>query len=77
MLYEVITRAKVILGSATPSFESYFNVKTGKYAIVELTQRYQNISLPEIQISDIRLATKRKQMKSLLTLDLFDAIEIV
>lgn len=70
-----IHRAKVVLGSATPSFESYFNVKTGKYALVELTQRYQNISLPEIQISDIKLATKRKQMKSLLTLDLFEAIE--
>lgn len=70
-----IHRAKVILGSATPSFESYFNNKTGKYALVELTQRYQNISLPEIQIADVRLATKRKQMKSMLTLDLFEAIE--
>ncbi|WP_107822255.1 primosomal protein N' [Mangrovibacterium marinum] len=70
-----IHRAAVVLGSATPSFESYFNVKTGKYALVELTQRYQNISLPEIRIADVRQATKRKQMKSLLTPDLFESIE--
>jgi primosomal protein N' (replication factor Y) len=70
-----IHRAKVVLGSATPSFESYYNVKVGKYELVELAQRYQNISLPEIRIADVRQATRRKQMKSLLTPDLFEAIE--
>ncbi|WP_163709078.1 replication restart helicase PriA [Mangrovibacterium lignilyticum] len=70
-----IHRAQVILGTATPSFESYFNVKTKKYALVELTERYQNISLPEMQISDVREATRRKQMKSLLTPALYEAVD--
>jgi len=70
-----IHKAQVILGSATPSFESYFNVKTNKYALVELTERYQNISLPEIKICNVREATRRKQMKSLLTPDLYEAID--
>ena len=70
-----IHRSQVILGTATPSFESYFNVKTKKYALVELNERYQNMSLPEMLISDVREATRRKQMKSLLTPDLYEAIE--
>lgn len=69
-----IHRAHVVLGTATPSFESYFNAKTGKYNLVELTERYKNISLPEIVIADIREATRRKQMKSLLTPALFNEI---
>ncbi|WP_372775925.1 primosomal protein N' [Mangrovibacterium sp.] len=70
-----IHRAQVILGTATPSFESYFNVKTQKYALVELNERYQNIRLPEMLISDVREATRRKQMKSLLTPHLYEAVE--
>ncbi|MGD9930549.1 MAG: primosomal protein N' [Mangrovibacterium sp.] len=69
-----IHHAPVILGTATPSFESYFNAKTGKYALVELTERYKNISLPEMMIADVREATRRKQMKSLLTPELFEQI---
>jgi len=70
-----IHHAQVILGTATPSFESYFNFKTNKYALVEMKERFQNISLPEMVIADVREATKRKQMKSLLTPDLYDSIE--
>ncbi|WP_423130536.1 replication restart helicase PriA [Gaoshiqia sp. Z1-71] len=69
-----IHQAQVILGTATPSFESYFNAKTGKYALVELTERFQNISLPEIVIADVRQATRRKQMKSLLSPQLYEEI---
>ncbi len=44
---------KVILGTATPSLESYHNAKTGKYGLVELKERYQGMQLPEIQVVDI------------------------
>ncbi len=71
-----IHNAHVILGTATPSFESYFNSKTGKYALVELNERYKNISLPEMVIADVKEATRRKQMKSLLTPELFDEIDL-
>lgn len=70
-----IHRAQVVLGTATPSFESYFNVKTNKYALVELTERFGKISLPEMVIADVREATRRKQMHSLLSPELFDSID--
>ena len=54
--------AKTLLGTATPSLETYHNAKTGKFGIVELFQRYQGIELPEIQIVDIRDLQHRKMM---------------
>jgi primosomal protein N' (replication factor Y) len=51
-----------LLGTATPSLETYHNAKTGKYALVELFQRYQGIELPEIQIVDIKDLQHRKMM---------------
>ncbi len=57
--------AKVLLGTATPAIESYFNAKTGKYGLVELFTRYKDISLPEIEIADIKEARRKLQMKSL------------
>ena len=56
--------AKTILGSATPSVESYYNAKEGKYALVELTQRYAGIELPATTVLDIALARKQKIMQS-------------
>ncbi len=55
---------KVVLGSATPSLESYYNAKIGKYALVELTERYGGVQLPEIQVVSIAEETKRKTMQS-------------
>ena len=55
-------KAKTLLGTATPSLESYHNAKTGKYALVELFQRYKGIELPEIQIVDIKDLQHRKMM---------------
>lgn len=43
-------KAKVVMGSATPSLESYFNAKSGKYGLVELTERFGGLELPEIEI---------------------------
>ena len=56
--------AKTLLGTATPCVETYHNAKTGKYALVELFQRYQGIELPEIQIVDIKDLQHRKMMNS-------------
>ena len=53
---------KVLLGTATPSLESYHNAKTGKYRLVELKERYQGIELPEIQVVDIADLQHRKMM---------------
>jgi len=55
--------AKVLLGSATPSLESYYNTITGKYGLVELNERYGEIELPAIEIVDtknIKTADKGK-----------------
>ena len=53
---------RVLLGTATPSLESYHNAKTGKYGLVELKERYQGIELPEIQVVDIADLQHRKMM---------------
>lgn len=68
--------AKTLLGTATPSIESYFNAKTGKYGLVELNTRYQEIELPEIFIADIKDARRKKQMKSHFTPLLLENIEL-
>ena len=54
--------AKVLLGTATPSVETYHNATTGKYGLVELFQRYKGIELPEIQVVDIKDLQHRKMM---------------
>lgn len=59
-----IHNSKVLLGSATPAIETYYNAKEGKYGLVELTKRFGNIKLPEILCADIQEATKKKKMTS-------------
>ena len=54
--------ARTLLGTATPSLESYYNARTGKYGLVELKQRYQGIELPEIQVVDTADLQRRKMM---------------
>lgn len=56
--------ARVLLGSATPSVESYFNALREKYGLVELMTRYGEMQLPEIQVVDIRAAHRRGEMKT-------------
>ncbi|WOD42636.1 replication restart helicase PriA [Hwangdonia lutea] len=55
--------AKVLLGSATPSLESYFNAKQNKYGFVELMQRYNDVLMPDIELVDIKDKLKKKRMK--------------
>lgn len=66
--------AKLLLGSATPSVESYFNAYSGKYALAELNERYGKVSLPEIIVADIKEAQRKKQMKSRFTKQLYNAV---
>lgn len=55
--YASLFSAKVLLGSATPSIESYYNVQTNKYALVELKERYGNAAYPKIELVDIKVIT--------------------
>ena len=55
-------QAKVLLGTATPSMESYYNAKQGKYGLVELKSRFKDIALPEIQLVDVKDLRRRKMM---------------
>ena len=71
----LFTGAKVLLGTATPSFETLYNVKTGKYGLAEMFRRYGNSALPEIIIADIARARKRKQMKEHFTPELITAMK--
>lgn len=58
-----IFKTKTVLGSATPSLESYFNAKQNKYGLVELNTRYNDILMPDIELVDIKDKHKRKRMK--------------
>lgn len=55
--------AKTLLGTATPSIESYFNAETGKYGLVELHQRHEEMQLPEIVVVDTKEAYHKKRME--------------
>lgn len=68
-------KSKVLLGSATPSVESYRNAQEGKYGLVELKKRHGGIMLPEIQCADVKEATKRKKMNSHFTPELLKMME--
>lgn len=71
--------APTLLGSATPSVESYFNAGTGKYGLAELTERYGGVQMPEIVVADLKNETRRKLMKahfsSLLVKNMEEALE--
>lgn len=66
--------AKVLLGSATPAMETYFNAQSGKYGFVELTTRFGGVQLPEIQCADMRKARIQKSMQSDFSSFLIDEI---
>ena len=57
-----LSTPRVLLGTATPSLESYHNAMTGKYGLVELKERYQGMQLPEIQVVDTADLQRRKMM---------------
>jgi len=67
-------KGKVLLGSATPSFESYFNARTHKYGFAELTERYGGVQLPDVQVVSISHETKQKTIQSHFTSVLMEGI---
>jgi len=68
--------AKVVLGSATPSIESYYNATTGKYGLVTLNQRFGGVELPVQEVISIAEETKRKKMVSYFSSKLIDEITL-
>ncbi|HEU4496874.1 MAG TPA: primosomal protein N', partial [Flavobacterium sp.] len=56
-------KAKVLLGSATPSLETYFNASSGKFGLVEISERFGNVMMPEIELVDLKDKYFRKRMK--------------
>ena len=67
--------AKVLLGSATPSMETYFQAKEGKFGFVQLKERYGTAQLPTIQLIDTKSAGKMKQMNGGFSLDLIEVLK--
>jgi primosomal protein N' (replication factor Y) len=66
---------KVLLGTATPSIESYNNALMGKYGLVELSQRYEEIAMPEIIAVDVKELRRKKQMKSMYSPQLLERMQ--
>lgn len=65
---------KVVLGSATPSLETYYNAKNGKYGLVEIVERFGNVQLPKIELIDLKDRYFRKKMKGHFSDDLIASI---
>ena len=66
---------KVLLGTATPSIESYYNAQCGKYGLVQLTERYNQVQLPRIEVVDIKDEYRRKRMYGPFSTALHDAMQ--
>ena len=67
-------KAKVLLGSATPSIETYFNTQNKKYGLVELTERFSKVQLPEVELVNLKDKYFRKQMQGHFSDTLVNAI---
>jgi len=70
-----IHNAKVLLGTATPSIETYNNALSGRYGLVRLTHRHKDIGLPEIAVVNTKELRRKKQMKSILSPPLIDKMK--
>lgn len=66
--------AQTLLGTATPSTETYYNAQTGKYGLLELTTRYKDIALPEIKVVDVKDLRRRKLMNGPFSPTLLSAV---
>lgn len=74
MLARMYEGAKVLLGTATPSMESYHNACMGKYGYVQLTTRYKDVAMPEIRVVDTKDLYRRKMMRGAFSPDLLEAM---
>jgi primosomal protein N' (replication factor Y) (superfamily II helicase) len=73
--YASLYDAKVLMGSATPSVESYYNAQMGKYGLVELNERFGNVQLPKIDLVDTKNIFTKDRSKVMVTPALQEAIE--
>ncbi len=73
--YASVIGAKVVLGSATPSVETYYNAMQGKYGLVQITDRYGGIELPDMELIDLRKVVMKDKTKPIITPQLQAAIE--
>lgn len=67
-------QANVLLGSATPSIETYFNATSGKFGLITLTERFGKVQMPEIELVDLKDSYFRKKMKGHFSSTLIDQI---
>ncbi|MEO0036850.1 MAG: primosomal protein [Bacteroidota bacterium] len=67
-------KAKVLLGSATPSIETYFNAQSGKFGLISIKERYGKAPLPEVELVDLKESYFKKRMKGHFSLTLIEAI---
>lgn len=73
--YANLFNAKVLLGSATPSIDSYYNAETGKYGLVKMTERFGNVALPVIEVVDVKQVVQPKDKgKVIITPQLKEAV---
>jgi len=72
-----ISQCNILLGSATPSIETFFNCKKNKFEKVSLTERFGGVLPPEIKCIDLKTAYKKKQMKGAFSMELLEAIDKV
>jgi primosomal protein N' (replication factor Y) len=68
-------KGKTLLGSATPSLESYYHAKSGRYGLVEMTQRFGNAALPSFELIDTKKEKKQKKMKNEFSSVLIDSLQ--
>ncbi len=71
-----LQKANVVLGSATPSIESYFNAERNKYGLVEILHRHSNVQMPGIELVDLKDKYKRKKMKGHFSDRLLEEIDL-
>ena len=74
VLAQMYAGAKTLLGTATPSMETYYNARQGKYGLVELTRRYKDLQLPAGEVVDIKDLYRRKMMTGLFSPRLLAAV---
>ncbi|MES2621816.1 MAG: primosomal protein N' [Bacteroidota bacterium] len=68
--------AKIILGTATPAIETFYNTEKGKFGLVTLTKRYSGMEMPEMVVADIKTETKWKRMQGSFTSQLVEEISL-
>ncbi|WP_396147545.1 primosomal protein N' [Flavobacterium sp.] len=67
-------KAKVLLGSATPSIETYFNAQSGKFGLISIKERFGKAPLPEVELVDLKESYFKKRMKGHFSMTLIEAI---